>query len=440
MSPPGAAPKPPAAPALTPTPALPAPQQPPQQHLHRTDLRAAAQLATQATAGLVDLVEAVHARIALTARQPLAALSADRPDRTRGVTGLVYKTVRGVTQVVGGGVDALLGWLEPAVATAASPLATPEREAILAGLNGVLGDHLAATGSALSTTMALRSGGQALVLQPDALARALPAAAQPGGGRVLMLLHGLCMNDRQWLRVGHDHGAHLAREAGWIPLYLHYNSGLPIASNGEQLARLLAQLVAAWPQPITQLALLGHSMGGLVARSAIHAGQHAAAPEDRAWTAQLTDLVCLGSPHHGAPLERAGHGVDLLLNATPYSAPFARLGQLRSAGITDLRHGRLLASDGATAARRTPVPLPAGVRCFALAASLGRDGGERRHRVTHDLLGDGLVPLPSALGQHADPQFDLGFAPDRQWVGHGIGHLDLLSSLEVAAQLRRWLG
>ena len=403
-------------------------------HLKATDLRATARLASQATAGLVDLVEAVHARIATL------PLTGPASQRTRGITGLVYNIVRGVSHGVGSSVDALLGLLEPAVQNATPGLATPEREAVIAVLNGVLGDHLAATGSPLAISMALRVRGQALHIQRDSLAAALPQAT----GRVLVLLHGLCMNDLQWQRDGHEHqhehghGAMLAREAGWTPLYLHYNSGLHIASNGQQLALLLQQLTAAWPRPITQLALLGHSMGGLVARSAIHCAQQAG----MAWPAQLTDLVCLGSPHHGAPLERAGHGVDLLLNATPYSAPFKRLGQLRSAGITDLRHGYLLASDGQKNERRTPVPpipLPVGVRSYAMAATLAQRGDALKQRVSHAVLGDGLVPLDSALGRHPDPQFDLGFAADKTLVVHGIGHLDLLSHAEVAEQIKRWL-
>ena len=119
---------------------------------------------------------------------------------------------------------------------------------------------------------------------------------------------------------------------------------------------------------------------------------------------------------------------------------FARLGQLRSAGITDLRHGRLLASDGATAMQRTPVPLPGGVQCHALAASLSTEGLESQAATGRRLRGDGLVPVASALGQHADPKFDLGFAPDRQDVVYGTGHLDLLSSPVVAQHLMRWLG
>ena len=140
------------------------------------------------------------------------------------------------------------------------------------------------------------------------------------------------------------------------------------------------------------------------------------------WPALVSDLVFLGTPHHGAPLERAGSWVDTLLGATPYAAPFARLGKLRSAGITDLRHG-------------LGVPLPPRIACAAVAASLGRADADLKHR----LLGDGLVPLDSALGRHADPARSLAFAPERTWVGREMGHLDLLHRPEVTAQLQRWL-
>jgi hypothetical protein len=154
-------------------------------------------------------------------------------------------------------------------------------------------------------------------------------------------------------------------------------------------------------------------------------------------------MVFLGTPHHGAPLERAGNWVDIVLGATPYAAPFARLGKVRSAGITDLRHGCLLDEDwvgrdrfARRADRRQPVPLPEGVRCATVAASLGPPGGGLKQR----LLGDGLVPLDSALGQHADPLRCLHFPEEWQWVGYGINHLQLLEHPQVFAQLLRWLG
>ena len=181
-------------------PALPSP----------ADMRAAARLATEATAGLADLVEAMHERIARLPGVPAPAVGG----RTGGITGLVYKTVRGVTRVVGGSADALLGWLQPVVGLDSKPgsggLATPEREAVVAALNGVLGDHLEATGNALATPMSLRSEGRALVLERSSLTARLPQAS----GRLLVLAHGLCMNDLQWARAGHDHGAMLSRDLG----------------------------------------------------------------------------------------------------------------------------------------------------------------------------------------------------------------------------------
>lgn len=397
----------------------------PRRHLNSADLRGAARLATDATAGLTDLVEAMHERIARLPGGP------DTEGRTGGLTGLVYKTIRGVTRLVGGSIEALLGLIGPALAPGES---TPEREALIAALNGVLGDYLADTANPLAIPMAFRRQGRALVLERAALAAALPDA----GPRLLVLLHGLCLNDRRWRREGHDHGAALARDLGYTPVYLHYNTGLHVSINGHALAQQMAQLLSQWPLPVQRLAVLGHSMGGLVMRSALHSATQAGA----AWPARLDDLVFLGTPHHGAPLERAGHWADILLGATPYAAPFARLGKVRSAGITDLRHGNVVDEDWVGrdrfahgADRRQSVPLPERVRCYAMGASIGQAPGDLKDR----LLGDGLVPLASALGRHKDPARTLAFAPGHEWVGHGMNHLDLLSRPEVYAQLRSWL-
>jgi len=395
-------------------------------------LRGAAKLATEATTGLTDLVEALHARIA-----SVPGLPGPADGRTRGITGLVYKTVRGVTRAVGGSVDSLLVALAPLLAARAEPagLPSPEREALLAALNGVLGDHLARSANPLAIRMALRHAGRALALQREALAAALPHA----GGRPLVLIHGLCMNDLQWRRSnGHDHGAALADALGFTPVYLHYDSGLHVSTNGRALAQQLEQLLAQWPHPVERFAIVGHSMGGLVARSALHYGRAAR----HHWPDRLDDLACLGTPHHGAPLERAGQGLDLLLSATPYAAPFARLARLRSAGITDLRHGNLVDEDWiagdrfeGAADRRHALPLAAGPRHYAIAGTLAAVEGGLKDR----LLGDGLVPVASALGKHRLARRTLKFPPGHQRVFEQVGHLQLLSSAAVFEQLRQWL-
>jgi hypothetical protein len=155
------------------------------------------------------------------------------------------------------------------------------------------------------------------------------------------------------------------------------------------------------------------------------------------WPTRVNDLVCLGTPHQGAPLERAGHGVDLLLGAMPYAAPLTRLGKVRSAGVNDLRLGNIVSTPTSQLGTHsfTPVGLPERTRCYAVAASLGPPGGSLKSR----LVGDGLVPIASALGQHANPARRLEFAPDRQAVVADAGHLDLLSSAEVYDRVRHWL-
>jgi pimeloyl-ACP methyl ester carboxylesterase len=387
-------------------------------HLKPNDLRGYARLAFDATTGLTDLVEALHGTIL----NPLQKNNPGQPIRTNGITGMVYRTIGGVTSMMGSGVDALLGAL-PTVVEEGS--ASPEREAIVSALNGVMGDYLAASGNPLALTMTLRSEGNSLTLEREALHAALPGAT----GRVLLLIHGLCMNDQQWTHEGHNHGVHLAERLGFTPVYLRYNTGLHIADNGRDLAALLETLVEEWPVPVQELAIIGHSMGGLVARSACVAADLEANQAPR-WRKCLKRMIFLGTPHFGAPLERGGHWVDLLLGATPWSAPFVQLGKIRSGGITDLRHGTLL-----DAAHH---PLPRGVRCHAVAATTSK-ATDKQGMVQRKLWGDGLVPLDSALGIHADPDRTLKIPLTRQLVVHGTNHLDLLGSKEVAAKLETWL-
>ena len=376
-------------------------------------MRGGARLVIDGVRGVTGIVEAMHSRIARVP-PPLGTL-ADRP--TTGITGLVYRSIQGTTGLVGKALDAALAGVESVLPPSMPDgQANASRDAVVAALNGVMGDHLERTGNPLAIRMSLRP-------RPADAAR---------GPRVLLLVHGLCMSDHQWTRDGHDHGQALA-SLGYCPVYARYNSGLHVSANGAELASQLEALLDGWPVALESLAVIGHSMGGLVVRSALHeamqAGMH--------WPTRLKQLVFLGTPHHGAPLERGGNWLHRGLGVSPYVAPFTRLSGLRSSGITDLRHGNLLEQDWAAnrfAQRdtRAAVPLPHGVACYTVAGTIG-DGR------ADEWLGDGLVPLTSALGRHAKPTRDLHIPLSHQWIARGVNHLDLLGSEAVYQRLRHWL-
>ncbi|HEY0821022.1 MAG TPA: alpha/beta hydrolase [Rhizobacter sp.] len=384
--------------------------------LHASDLRGLSRLVIDGVVGVTDIVEAMHLTIGARA----GLLRPGLGGRTAGITGFVYGAVRGVTRTVGRGLDAVL----PAGGTPSADV-SPERQALVSALNGVWGDHLAKTDNPLAIPMSLRVGG-------------LPyeAALQAPTGRIVVMVHGLAMNDLQWLHRGHDHGQMLARELGYSPVYLHYNTGRHISQNGRDFSALLDSLVENWPVPLEELVIVCHSMGGLVTRSAVSFGT------GQRWMEALTKLVFLGTPHHGAPLERGGRLVDALLEFSPYAAPLARLGKARSAGITDLRFGNLQDADWQHRDRhaqkhddRVPTPLPEGVESFVAAATKGKTARGLRSA----LVGDGLVPLSSALGEHEDAALALKVPKSRQLVVTSADHWDLLSHERVSEQLRRWL-
>ena len=370
---------------------------------HVEDLRAASRLAVDATKAVTEIVEQMHRTIASGPDwlgRPLEA-------PVRLVTELVYGSIRGVTGAVGTGIDLALEQLAPLLGEGP---ASPQRDAVHAALNGVLGDYLEQKSNPLAIDMQLRH---------DDLADAKRS--------MVLLVHGSCMSDRQWLHQEHDHGAALAEELGATPVYVRYNSGRHVSANGDELAYLLQDLVDEWPVPLEAITIVAFSMGGLVARSACRAAEVG----ELEWRDKLGTLVTLGTPHHGSPLERGGNWLDAILGISRYSAPLTRLGRLRSAGITDMRYGNVLEEDWVdrdrfelAGDRRVHVPLPEGVTCFALAGT-GKGGG------------DGLVPIESAHGVHSDPERTLAF-PEAHRSTADVVHVDLLGA-EAYPTLRDWL-
>ena len=383
---------------------------------HLSDFRGAARMAVDAAQATTEVVEKMHRTIQMRPRP----LGVSVTDRTRGITGLVYRSIRTGIRLVGLALDASLA---PVMMLLPEGESSRVRDAYRSAANGVYGDYLLRTGNPIAIDMSLHHQGRQVDLNnPTSVFEQHGEAATVS--KLLVLVHGSCMNDQQWDRNGHDHGAALADDLGYLPLYLRYNSGLHIESNGRAFAELLETLIGNGKLPVQELAIMGHSMGGLVARSACHYARAAG----HAWPKYLRKLVFLGTPHHGAPLEQGGHGLDVLMDLSPYSVPLTRLSRARSAGITDLRHGTISAGEHS-------VPLPSGVKCYAAAAVRAA----KRGLLSDRLVGDGLVPLDSALGRHRDVTRSLKIPKSRQWVGYGLGHRDLLCRPDVYAQVRRWL-
>lgn len=422
-------------------------------YLHVSDIQGLSQLATQGVLGVTGLAESVQGNVYKSVARPFGLLGARFIDaspgssgvKPTGITGLVYGGIKGITRLAGGTLNVALTRAVPLITERfGTPSSSPEREAVLSAINGVLGDQLLNTANPLTISMSLRHEGKPLPLEKAALALLLPNASS----KLLVVLHGLCMNDLQWTTEGkndnrYNHADVLAQALGYTPVYLHYNTGLNTSINGQQFANLLDELLKAWPQPVEDLTLLVHSMGGLVSRSACYVAEQTG----MAWRSKLKNIVFLGTPHHGAPLERVGNWIDTTLGSNLVTKPFAAIGQIRSRGITDLRYGHVLESswlvDGKELDRfqrspdsRKPLPLPAGVNCFTVAATTSSAASPARDA----LVGDGLVPVLSALGQHNEAPHCLDFLPDNQWTAYGTNHMALLSRPEVGTQVLKWLG
>jgi pimeloyl-ACP methyl ester carboxylesterase len=376
-------------------------------------------LTIDAVLAITNIVESMHKRVS-----PISMVkSTPEQEQLSGISGLVYRNIRNVTQQVGKSIDAPLAAISKAFASQPDSRST---QALLAALNGVLGDYLIDSDNPLAIPMHFRREGH--VLNDNQLRELI----KHSNGKLLIMVHGLCMNDLQWYQEDHDHGAELAKESAMGVIYLHYNTGRHISDNGKQFASLLASLVDLSDRHL-EINILAHSMGGLVSRSAFHVAQNSG----HKWLKLLNKVVFLGTPHHGADLEKAGNWIDLILGAHSYTVPLARLVKVRSAGITDLRYGNVQESDWHTTDRfefsgdkRSPLPLPDNIKCFVVATSA-------QENIKHP-LGDGLVRIKSALGEHQDPALDLHIPEIRKWVGTHINHIQLLSDPKVYQVLNSW--
>lgn len=324
---------------------------------------------------------------------------------------------------------------------------------VLAVVNGLFGDALAQQDSSLAITMSFRTcAGEEVPLERKALAATLPRVT----GSLCVLVHGLMSSESVWgfpARPDHTYGELLARDWGLTPLYVRYNSGRRISTNGRELAAMLRALAAEWPVRLQEINLIGHSMGGLVIRSACHYGTISGTLRERArlrrpWPAKVKRIVLLGTPNTGASLEVIANQISVRMWSLPI--PVTRLIgagiDRRSDGIKDLRWGAVLDEDwlerDPSSTQRPelhPVRVPRRAKYLIVAGSLTVDREGRNHPV-NQLLGDALVTPSSAAGRLHGGRRGVGVLPSRVTVRSRprTNHIALANRPEVYREIAHW--
>ena len=379
----------------------------------------------RATGGIGQIQRAVSARVFRAVGPGAVLVRPLHESITRGVYAGLGAGTRGLGMLAGAAAGRRQG---PLISS------TPIGSAAIAAITGLTGDKLEEESSPLAQPMAVRVAGAPVALEPEAIASAFPAATR----RIVVFVHGLMTTEFSWALGGRERfGDRLERELGCTPVYVRYNSGLHISQNGRCLSELLEDLVEAWPVEVEHIALVGHSMGGLVARSACHRG----AEDGAGWARLVRQSVSLGTPHMGAPLEQAVHYLSAGLARLPETRPFANFLRRRSGGIRDLRQGSLVDEDwrdcdpdALRAAACAEVPLLEGAtHCFVSATVTRSD----RHPLGR-LIGDTLVLKPSATGRSRTRRI-----PFEEEYGMHLGgahHFALLQAPSVSDALVKWLG
>ena len=311
---------------------------------------------------------------------------------------------------------------------------SPAGRVVVSALNGAFGDTLVRRHNPLALPMSFRRGGRDLDIDAASLSSAYPRAKQ----RLAVFVHGLCETDDAWKLGAARHapyGHRLEVELGYTPLYVRYNTGRHVSENGRELAQALERVIAAWPVRVDEVVLIGHSMGGLVSRSACHYG----AGSD--WVAKVRHVVTLGTPHRGAPLEQVTNAASAALARLPETRPLARALNIRSSGIKDLRYGYLvdecwLDQDCDAYLRNTSreIPFLPSARHYFICATLSREPDA----VVGRIVGDLLVLLPSAWA-HPGRGKRLQFPIEHYYHLGGASHFDLLNHPAIYDQMRRCL-
>ncbi|WP_410872594.1 lipase family alpha/beta hydrolase [Nocardia sp. A7] len=395
----------------------------------QAEVQALTRLAGDEFIGAVEGVAAMHRaisdRVFAAVRLGVGPAAAPAKLVHDAITDSVYAAVSGTGFVVG----------EMASAVQLSGVTAPSRTVwgagILAAIQGLIGDTLADEAPILSSPMTFRVDGTPV--PPEEFAAYVPVPTT----RLVVLLHGLVETEHAWRLGGRPtYGERLEDDLGYTPVFVRFNSGLHISENAAQLSALLTRLVDSWPMPVHEICLIGHSMGGLVMRSACHQAEQAG----ETWVRSVRQVVCLGSPHLGAPLEQFVHYASAALDLLPETRPLSTLLRRRSAGIRDLRQGSLVDDDwrdldvNTLRARAVKeVPLLPGVDHYFVTTTI-------THSPKHPLgviIGDGMVLSGSGSGRGRTKRLD--FDAVNSLHIPAANHFSLLNHDAVYDALHSWL-
>ena len=402
--------------------------------MQRQEIRFLADLAGEGTRVLTNLVRDTHTGIARRVFNAVGPVSKPVEVIHNTTAAATYYTVDRALRA------ALRGAGELAAETGGSDEdetveSHPTVAGVLAALNGIYGDELTNRGNGFALTMQVRRHGKPVAMNAPAIAAAFPQTT----GRIAVFVHGWCMTERSWSRRARDgdsvgpYGARLHSDLGFTPVYLRYNTGLHISDNGKSLAAQIDQLQALWPVPVEEIALIGHSMGGLVVRSACHYGTQ----QQHGWPDAVGHVVCLGSPHLGADVEKGVNAASWALARLPETEGLASFLNARSSGTKDLRYGALLEEDWSEGDpdeflrdRCHEVPFLPGAVYHFVATSAGP-------RAVGVILGDHLVRPHSASG--AGKSRRVPFERAHGLTLTGLHHFDLLNHAAIYEKLHDWL-
>ena len=310
----------------------------------------------------------------------------------------------------------------------------------ISAINGLVGDNLRKKNSALAVTMGFYHQNRRLALSTSQFQKLEPAVSK----KIVILVHGLSSHEQMWsfpeslkTQAGDvSYGSLLADDFGYTPLYVRFNSGLHISENGRYLSSLINELLEVYPIEVEDIMLIGHSLGGLVIRSACYYAQDS----DAQWHHKVSKAFYLGTPHLGTPWEDATDGLYQWLGEKnhPVAKAISNAYSGRSSAIQDLRYARLIDEDWKHDVKTTTaIDWLADTEHYFIVATLLNNPS---HPFSA-LLGDMLVPPHSANAMSA-MHLNMPNPPNvekNSAIIAGVNHLRLAFSAEVYRCIKNWL-